>query len=56
MTHLDIFTHSGLEINTISFYERGLSTPTLKSIFKIAKALDVGPEYLDVRTGKLMKE
>ena len=56
MTHLDISIHSGLEINTISFYERGLSTPTLKSIFKIAIALNVDPEYLVARTRKLMKE
>ena len=56
LTHEKLSELSGLEVNTISFHERGLNTPNLKSVFKLAKALNVDPEYLITRTRDMMGE
>lgn len=37
---------TGLHLNSISLFERGLNQPTLKTIFIIAEALEMKPEEL----------
>lgn len=37
---------TGLHLNSISLFERGLNQPTLKTVFIIAAALDVKPDAL----------
>ena len=46
MTQSNLAEFADLDNNTIGLYERGLMQPGLKTFFKIAKALDVEPEFL----------
>jgi transcriptional regulator with XRE-family HTH domain len=37
---------TGLHLNSISLFERGLNQPTLKTVFVIAEAFEMKPEEL----------
>lgn len=54
MTQAKLAELSELENNTIGLYERGINQPSLKAIFKMAKALNVEPDYLVRRVKEVL--
>lgn len=46
ITQIDLAGRCDIDKETISLYERGLRQPTLKTLLKLADALNVEAEYL----------
>lgn len=56
ITQIDLAGHCDLDKETISLYERGLRQPTLKTLLKLADALDVEAEYLVTEVKKRLTD
>lgn len=54
LTQANLAEFADLDNNTIGLYERGLMQPGLKTFFKIAKALNVAPEFLAKRIKEIL--
>lgn len=56
MTQADLALGSGIAVSFVSRIERGAACPTLDTLFRLARALDVPPEMLVSRLRELLVE
>ena len=52
MSQMDLHKKSGLDRTFISDLERGIQCPSLRTILRVARALNISPEKLVQRTVK----
>lgn len=50
----DLALEAGIDRTFVSLLERGMRQPTLKTLFRLAKVLDVSPATLVARTSAVL--